>query len=311
MTASSLQSVAANASQVASTASTSGIVLGLADWLTIAFGLIGLAGTIYGFLAWREGEKQKKRFEYLFKLADLNIDKNVTEAHLAERRKAIEDASARIDALQEQIRKDIPVAAKRAVLADRLRSEVDAMSQHFNLVKRLKGELAALGNPTEIPPDLLRAVEREIEPEYVLREKQSDRKTLLTVLTGASAVASAALPWEIGRFVSVALLLLSVPVLVSLFTITIRRRKHADPTKAAKLVALAWMGIGVSGLLSAAFFAMIAIFDQSSRADSTGFYVVSTIALILAIPGVGGVAMGARKLLALKQTRARGSDSPK
>ena len=217
------------------------------DWLNITFGVIGVVGAVYGYLAWKDARKQKKTHDYLFKLAEQNIDKSITEHELAQRHQAVEDASARIEALQEQIRLDIPKAAKRAVLTDRLKSQVEAMSQNYNSVMQLKSEIALIGAPADLPKELLRAIEREIEPEYLARERRSRLKTNLSILTAGAAISSETLPHPVGRVLSGALLLVAVPIVIALMVLGLKERRRRDPAGTAK--ALAGGAIVVSGPL--------------------------------------------------------------
>ena len=305
-----IASVAASAVSAAGAMDTSGPTISLADWLTITFGVVGVIGTIYGYLAWREGEKQKKLHAYLFELAERNIDKSITDAQLDERKKAIEEASSRIEALQEKIRRDIPKAAKRAVLSDRLKSQVEILQQHYNSVLQLKTDLTAIGAPAEIPQDLLQAIEKEIEPEYLLRERQSELKTVLSALTAGAAIASATLPHPLDRYVSAALLLLAIPALIALLWLTVKRRKRSDPVRAAKLLAGATIGAGcVLGAVAAIFFA-IAASDYRSRAFTGPIALVSTLASALTLFFGIRTLLRAKKPLSEVPNAAVSLDSP-
>jgi hypothetical protein len=55
------------------------------DGLNVTFGLIGIVGAVYGYLAWKDARKQQKVHDYLFKLTEQNTDKSITEQELAER----------------------------------------------------------------------------------------------------------------------------------------------------------------------------------------------------------------------------------
>jgi len=187
------------------------------NWLNIAFGLGGLAGTIYGYLSWKNAKKEKKVYGYLFDLAEKNIDKNITEQKIAKQKKEVQKISQEVESLQEQIRKDIPKEARRAVLKDRLHANIALLNQYFQTTKKIKKELNHLGSTANIPPELLKAIELEISPEYLQKEKQANLKTYLTIVTTAAAILSAVVPYEISRALSVALLIVALPILFLLF----------------------------------------------------------------------------------------------
>ena len=215
----------------------------LSNWLSIIFGVIGLAGTAYGYLSWQSGKRQKQIYGYLFELAEKNIAKNITDQELAETRKAIAEASNRIEALQQRIRRDIPMAARRAVLVDRLRNQTEILHQHYESVLSLQTQLKATGAPVDMPEELIRAIQQHIEPEYFIRKRRSGLKTSLSILTAGAAVASAAVPYPAGRLISLGLLVIAVPVLFALVKDAIREYAKRDPAAIGR-----WLvGIGIAG----------------------------------------------------------------
>ena len=238
--------------------------MSVTDWITIGFGIIGVIGTTYGYLSWRASKKQKKLYSYLFELAERNIDKSVTEQELAERRKAVEEASSRIEALQENIRRDIPRAAKRAVMTDRLKTQIEIMHQHYESVMKLRSELHAIGAFPELPPELLRAIEQEIEPEFFIREKRSRLKTNLSIITAGAAIASASLPHPIDSFVSIALLLLAVPIVFLLLRLALKEQAKMDSVAAKKWIAGGSLAAGFVLLSLAVGLGILAIIEARS-----------------------------------------------
>lgn len=191
------------------------------NWLNLIFGLFGVIGTVATILAFRNSRRQERAYDYLLRLADLNIDKNVTEEALAARKEEVSAASKRIEALQRQIQHEIPKEARRAVLRDRLDSELTLLTQHLDAVRRLNGELNALGVQADIPKGLLTTVENEINPEYLLREKRGSLKTYLTIVTAFASLASTLLPYPLNRWMSYPLLVMALPILIALAKATL------------------------------------------------------------------------------------------
>jgi len=184
--------------------------------LTLVFGLIGLIGTFLAILTWRSHKKTKQIYDYLFNIADKNIEKDITEAEISKKKDEVEIASMRISELQEQIRKDIPIEAKRAVLKDRLNSQIEQLKLLLDSTKIIQKNLNKIGESSQIPSEIFKAIENEISPEYIIREKRSNLKTILMMITTAAAISSTLLPYPLGRGISWFVLLLGVPVLISL-----------------------------------------------------------------------------------------------
>lgn len=187
------------------------------NWLNIIFGLITTISFIIGYLSWRYAEKQKEVFGYLFNLAEKNIDKDITEANLSKRKEEVEKMSNQIAHLQQKIRDDIPKEARKAVLKDRLFSQIAIMKQHYDSIINIKKELQLLSESPEIPPELMKSIENEISPEYILKERRSNLKTYLTIIASIAALLSTImpiiLPYEIVKLLNIIIFLPFVPIL--------------------------------------------------------------------------------------------------
>ncbi len=185
------------------------------NWLNILFGVIGAIGTVLTVISVRSSQRDKRSYKFLLDLAEKNIDKNITEAQLKEKKEEVDRAVAEIERLQAQIKKDIPIEARKAVLRDKLNSQYIELTSTYKNVRSVKDELAALGVSEEMPPDLMKEIEKEISPQYLLKEERENLKTYLTVFTTLSAIASAVLPWEISRVVASLCLFAGLIILIS------------------------------------------------------------------------------------------------
>lgn len=205
---------------------------------------VGFVGTWLAILAWRDSRRKDRVHEYLFKTAEKNIDKDVTEATLEAKRKEVRQVSDNIEALQRRIEQEIPIEAKRTVLKDRLDLSTKALQDTLASTLLLKRELEALGESSQIPPDLLQAVEAEIRPEYVINAQRESLKTYLTIVMTTSAVLSAMLPYEIRVVLQFPLILIGIAILVRLIKLHIPRSwgpEHAVMWRnLAAFLALCW-----------------------------------------------------------------------
>jgi hypothetical protein len=193
-------------------------------WNTV-FGVLGVVTGLIGVVSWWEGKRSQRVYKYLLEVAERNIDRSVTEQELQRKRAEVETATTHIEQLQDRIRRDIPLQARRAVLQDRLNSQIELLAATLESTKRLQSELNHLAVPTGIPPDLLRAIEAEIRPEYVVREKRSSLQTALTILTATSAILSTLLPYPVNRAVAWPLLVAALPILFFLTKVSLPRHR--------------------------------------------------------------------------------------
>jgi hypothetical protein len=189
-------------------------------WLSIIsliVGFIGVVGTIYTIRAWRRSEQDRKTLQYLFQTAEKNLQKDIAEEDIKQKKQEASKIAAEIHELQQQLRKSIPIEARRAVLLDKLFSQELLVSQTYSSIQDVRKELGPDAPPSQISPELAAIIEREIRPEYVLREERSHLKNQLTIITTAVAILSAVLPDPIGSLISVPLFLLAAPVLLRLY----------------------------------------------------------------------------------------------
>jgi hypothetical protein len=245
------------------------ISLGIQDrafFWTIVFGLVGLIGSVVGLLSWWDSRKTKRVNSYILELAERNLDKAVTEQQLHEKKAEVAAVSKRMQELQEQIQRDIPIQARRAVLLDRLNTQIELLRSYLSSTKQLQAELASLGELRTVQPDLLRAIEAEISPEYLLRERRSTLKTQLTITTSAAAIISTLLPYPLDRFLSWPLLIAAVPVLILLVRASLPGATHARRRIIRKVAA--WVLI-VASLPALAFGGALLFFGATSAPDPT------------------------------------------
>lgn len=190
-------------------------------WLTIAFGIFGILGAIASIVSWNSSRRFKRENEYLFRLADLHIKKDITEKTIEEKKNEEIELKEKIEDLQSIVKREIPLEAKRTVLLDRYDATITVLRDAHRDLLKTKRELEALSTKSDLPPELIKSIESAVEPKYIRKEKISNRKTLLTIISAMAAAGSTLLPYPFSRFVGGALILLSIPVIVSIIRLTI------------------------------------------------------------------------------------------
>lgn len=218
-------------------------------------GFIGLLGSIASIISITIARRNKHIQDYLFQVAERNLQKDLTEADIERKKQEATELAGRVLDLQRQIQRDIPAEAKRAVLRDRLDSHAAALAHTHRELLSTQTALQNLGEERELPREILRAVEEQIQPKYLRRERISNLKTLLTVTSAAAAAASTLVPPPFGRLLGIPFLFATVPMIVILLRLSINRenfvRRFPFPkrTIAAMFLTVAAAVVAFLGLL--------------------------------------------------------------
>lgn len=248
--------------------------------LNLVFGLIGVIGTIIGVVQWRSAKQTDRSYKYLLELAEKNIEKNISEEELSRKREDIKQATSQIKSLQEQIRREIPMEARKAVLKDRLYAEVERLSHTYALVVELRKQLNEMPTESNIPLDLMKSIESEISPEYIINEKKSNLKTYLTIVTTGAAIFSALIQSPLERLITIPLLLIGLPILFQLLKLSIPQQHDKRQKMIAQVRFIIPLGSGlISFGLSVVFFlSSLSSYSYKAYYENWGFvFLISTM----------------------------------
>lgn len=257
------------------------------QWLNLIFGLIGVVGTYLTYRSWRSSRDSEKAYHHLFKLAELHIDKSLTDKELADRKAEVQEEANKIESLQNQIRQDIPLAARRAVLRDRFETQLEQLQDiHLSLMKA-RDQLDRLGVSVELPTEIKSSIEKEIQPEYAIRAKKSELRGYLTIATAGAAIASALLPYPFSRAASwIILVAFALPIVILLLRLSWPSNAGDIRRQAINFLSANLEWIGAAWILIS--FALFAVAAQSFRA----LYYVDTELLLLMSAGSMLVGLG-------------------
>lgn len=201
------------------------------DKLNIIFGIIGVLGAIFGAYAIWDSHKTRKVNSFIFEVAKMNVDKDVTQNELEELITKRHEMLNAIKIIQEQV----PFEAQKAVLFDRYKILEEQMINTYNAYIETRSKLEKLIEiNTAIPELILTEIKQEIMPEYVIRQRKNKHLISLTVISFATSIFSA-LPviGYYGRFLG----LLYIVPLAGLFIVNIPANKQ-DKKKYIKKLAL-------------------------------------------------------------------------
>lgn len=108
--------------------------------------IVGIFGIISYVLA-RKSSKQDKNYEYLLKIADKHIEKELSDAEIAE-------AKEKIQRMHEDIKENLPVEAKRVVLENEYQSQLEQLYLQYENLQRIKEKLQGYPGDSKFESEL-------------------------------------------------------------------------------------------------------------------------------------------------------------
>jgi hypothetical protein len=225
------------------------------QWIALS---IGALGTIFGVVAWLDGRRKDRIYKYLFEAAEKNIDRDVTEEQLDTKKSEVSRVSDQISELRRRIEIEIPLEAKRTALKDRIDGNLVTLQHTLASTLELQTQLIAVGEHIDLPPDLIKAVEAEILPEYVENSRRETLKSYLLILMAIWIVANAILPDEIGLIIRVPLLVFAGFIVVRLVKTYGTKVLESGDQSTLAMIAYAIY----TGALTAAFFCIAVMWQR-------------------------------------------------
>lgn len=253
------------------------------DYWNYFFGVAGIIGTIITVYTIYQSHKSKKLQDFIYRQAHIALEKESNEQKLFKTKEELTSVEARLTNLQKQIQKDLPIEARRAVLKDRLEESLENLKRYFDDVKATKEKLHNLGEQPNISEDLLKSIQEEIEPRFLLKEKIATYQTFLTVVSTLSGLAFAFLPYPIENYVGGTFLLLGLPIVLLILQLTLVKRSR-DKQKTNL-----WIKLGVSVIgtaltfLSAGFFWLVYATSNREGIDLLSFATIMTFVTMVMV----------------------------
>lgn len=246
------------------------------DDLNFYFGIAGAIGTILAIFSIYQSYKSKKLQNMVFRQAQMALEKEDTENRLHESKKELTSVESKITTLQKQIQQDLPIEAKKAVLKNRLDESLENLQKYYTDVTTTKKKLLELGIASTVSDELLKGIENEIEPRYILKDKISTNQTALTVLSTISGIAFAAIPNPFGNYIGATLLLLGLPFLIQVVRYTLLKNSK-DKQKVNLTIKLFLILVASTLTLMSSIFFWIVFSLLSSKSDRDDFILIASI----------------------------------
>lgn len=195
---------------------TNGYILGIATLVGTLLGILGIIDS-------RKSKKELKKYDYLFSIAEKNIDKDLTTEELEQLHKQKEKIQQQLDRLNKVIKNDIPLEAQRTALLDRLKENEEHLVNSYNNYNNTKKEYEEISKiKTDIPTEILKEIELHIMPEYLVQKKIQKYMSMLTYISYASALLSIIPVGEVyGKFT----IIFSIYPLIRIFIINLPKDK--------------------------------------------------------------------------------------
>jgi len=227
------------------------------EFFNYIVGVIGIIGAGITFYAFYQSRKSKKLQDFVFKQAQIALEKESTQEKLNQTKEELFTVENRLIELQNQIQKDLPIEARKAVLKDRLEESLENLKKYYDDVVSTKSKLLKLGISNIISEELLKNIQQEIEPRFIIKERISTFKTYLTLISTIAGIAFAILPYPLDNYVGVTLLLFGLPLVVQIGRLyLIKNSKDKQTTNLKIKIILSLFGTFIT-LISSVFFWLI------------------------------------------------------
>ena len=186
--------------------------------------IIGVIATLFSLYQWY---KTKKSQEVIFKQAKIVLEKESTQEELTLKKKELTNIENQLTQLQRQIQKNLPLTAREAVLKDRLEESLEHLHKYYEDVVSTKAKLERVEGSKElegIPAELMKNIQDLIEPRFVIKEKISTSKTYLTVVSVLSSIMFVAIPYPIGNYAGIIMILIGLPFVINIVRLTLIKK---------------------------------------------------------------------------------------
>lgn len=130
-------------------------------------GIIGIVSAIWS----HNSAKQSKQYEYLLKIADMHIDKELSDSEIAEAREKIQK-------MHDDIKENLPIEARKVVLENEYQMQLEQFHMQYENLQRLKAALEEFPDSSQFNTELEDIVIAEAKP-YKYQSKTSLMLTLL------------------------------------------------------------------------------------------------------------------------------------
>ena len=207
------------------------------NYFNLIFGIISVIGvmaTLYSLFLW---SKDKKLQEIIFRQAKVVLEKESTQEELTLKKDELKSVENQLTQLHKQIEKNLPLEARKAVLKDRLEESLEHLQKYYDDVVSTKTKLESFETSEDIPSELLKNIQDVLEPRFVIKEKISTSKTYLTIISVLSSIMFVTVPYPLGRYAGIAMLLLGIPFIMNIIRLT-ALKKAPDRQHMKQILAL-------------------------------------------------------------------------
>ena len=244
--------------------------------LNIVGFFIGLFGLLWGFYTWNSSKKKEKLYDKIFDAASNSLKTDETAEILKTRQEELSSLSQQL----EEIRKNIPIEARRTLIVDRLNHSQQILYSLYQEVVTLQDELQKIDKTAlkQIPEEFLTKIQNSIEPKYLLKERLDNLKTTLTILTTLASISFALIP-KIGEFLGLIFFIMAIPVVFKLLKESYRLK--GNDLELAKInFRIRIEGFVLLSLIGILIFSLYVTLGDNSGLTRIGWTFVSLINII-------------------------------
>ncbi len=241
--------------------------------------VIGFFSLTFAIWQWIDSRKKKDLQDRVFQLAKANLENEKTEEILKNKKGELKNISNQL----EVIKNEIPYEAKRTVLKDKLENAKNNLSNTYKEIKRLNEELEKIGASSTLDPDILRLVEDEIEPRFMLRHKLNTARNILALVSLAASF-SFFFPFPINRIFQFCCFSIAAGLAIYIFRLSLKEQ-DSSLSIFNKILHYTFFITSLILLFLGVFFISIGVYNLRSRYPEN-YQIPLVLGPMFFIPGV-------------------------
>lgn len=251
-------------------------------WQDVA-AAIGVIFGIISTIAYIDQRRSNRHYKALFKFAELNVDKNLTDSEILELKE-------RKNTLSEEVTDKIPTIGRIAVLQEQLLFYKKNIFQYYQSLTEIKEKLETLSqevNINDISPELRKYIIDEISPELNKERRVSLIRDKIIAFLGLIIVIGIIVPFSVAYYIRFSLGIILIYDVLRYFVL-----KSKNENEVSRLYNLVKGLIFLTGISLFLFVVLIVIFnwpDYKDGLDVSEWLTIGTGILGLILASLSGL----------------------
>jgi hypothetical protein len=252
-------------------------------------GVFSILGFIWAYRAERDKKRQAQRFEYMLRVVDRNVDKNISMKEIHRLGVETESRAQYLEQIDQKIKIEVPHVARNTFVLEQLSLARENAMEAYQKWQSLQATVVDLEEAPLLPKEISRAIEEQLQPEYVRRERSRYLQNALGI-SGSIAVMLSLLRSLLPLELFYALLFaLAAFTFITLMRLVVLRAKRGQINHLVRVVAptvgsIVLISLGAVGLLLGSILFLTNVYpasEFSGRHLETEVIVLASVILIV------------------------------